>query len=587
MVHYRQPIVSILAHVDHGKTTLLDYIRKSSIAQKEAGGITQHIGASEITKEDLLKMCAKYTKDIEFDGLLFLDTPGHEAFSYLREKGGSLADISVLVIDITEGIKPQTIECINILKNNKTPFCIAASKIDKISGWKSSPDASFKESYSEQDESVKKDFELKMYALIGSLYEYGFNTELYSRVDSFEKTICLIPISARTGEGISDLISILVGLASKYLKDNLRSEISTDMGEGVILEVKEVVGIGKTIDVILYDGVICRKDIIIAGSQSKEPVISKVKAILKEKIGPRRENIFCKSVTAATGVKISATGIGEENVGFPVVFLKDQKKAEEEVRKMKSLFQEELKIDIDDEGVIIKADTIGSIHALCGILKTKNIKIMMADIGNVKKEDITLAEVAQDKYKVVMAYNTVVPEDIELIAKERGIRIIKERVIYHLIEIYETFAEEMKAKEKSSFLGKITLPFKIKFMPHCVFRKNKPFVGGFEILKGDAKTDVQLMDIYGNTAGKISQIQLNGKNISKANEGEKVAISSDYFNYKKNINEKDIFYSFLNNETISRLKEKSREDTDFLSREEKETLNEIEKIKREKLFSQE
>ncbi|MCK5040585.1 MAG: translation initiation factor IF-2 [Candidatus Aenigmarchaeota archaeon] len=584
MVHYRQPIVSVLAHVDHGKTSLLDYIRNSTIAKKEAGGITQHIGASEISKESLLKMCSGYMKEIDFDGLLFLDTPGHEAFSYLREKGGSLADICILVIDITEGLKPQTIECIQILKNNKTPFCIAANKIDKITGWENHQGCSFTESFNKQEESVKKDFELKMYQLVGTLYEHGFNVDLFSRVTSFETTIALIPISARTGEGVIDLMSILVGLASKYLKENLKSEISTDRGEGVILEAKETIGIGKTIDVILYDGCISKKDTIIAGTKNGEPVVSKVKAILKEKIGPKKENAFCETVSAATGVKISAIGLDEDSVGFPVVFLKNDKKTDEEIAKMKSLFSEELKICPDEKGIIIKADTLGSIHALCGILKNKNIKIKSAEIGNAKKEDIALAEVAEDKYKVIVAYNTAIPNDIETLAKEKGIKIIRDKVIYHLIEQYELFAEELKKTEKSSFFKKTTLPFKIKFMPQCMFRKSHPFIGGFEVLGGTARTDVQLMDEQGNAVGKIDQIQANGKNIHKAEKEEKVAISSDYFNYEKNIREKDIFYPFLNNETIDLIKNKISAELDYLSEDEKKILAEIEKIKRKKLF---
>ena len=584
MVYYRQPIVSVLAHVDHGKTTLLDYIRKSSIAKKEAGGITQHIGASEITKETLLNMCSKYIKEVDFDGLLFLDTPGHEAFSYLREKGGNLADLCILLVDITEGIKPQTKECIQILKNNKTPFCIAANKIDKITGWKCFPDADFNESFSKQDESVKKDFELKMYQLIGEFYENGFNADLYSRVDSFEKTIALIPICARSGEGVIDLISILVGLASKYLKENLKTTCSTGVGEGVILEAKDIVGVGKTIDVILYEGCISQKDVIITGTKSGEPVVSKVKAIIQEKIGPKKEMNFCKTVSAAIGVKISALGINEESVGFPIVFLKDEKKTKEEIQKMKALFKEELNIDTDESGVIIKSDTIGSIHALCGILKNKNIKIKSAQIGSVKKEDIALSEVADDKYKAILAYNANVPEDIQIMAKQRGITILQEKVIYHLIEQYEDFVEEMKKSNNTSFLKQIPLPSKIKLLPECIFRKNNPFIGGFEVLSGTLKKDIQLMNEAGTVSGKVDQIQLNGKNMQKAEQGEKVAISSNYFNYGKNIKEKDIFYSFLNNETMNLLKEKIIEEPDFLSADEKKTLLEIEKIKRKKLL---
>ncbi|OYT35004.1 MAG: translation initiation factor IF-2 [Candidatus Aenigmarchaeota archaeon ex4484_52] len=577
MFNYRQPIVCILAHVDHGKTTLLDYIRHSSIAKKEAGGITQHIGASEIKRQALLRLCSKYIKNIDFSGVLFIDTPGHEAFSYLRQKGGALADISILLIDITEGIKPQTIECIEILKNNKTPFCIAANKIDKIPGWVSLKNACFEDAFKAQEKNVKNDFEIKLYKLIGDLTQYGFNADLYSRITSFENTICTIPISAKTGEGVSDLISIVVGLSQKYLKKNLETNKTKSRGEGVIIEAKETKGVGRTIDVILYNGIVSKKDIIIAGTKD-EPIVSKVKTIIKEQLG-EKQNIYCNYAEAASGIKISAANVDQLCVGFPVVFIKNKSNLENEIQLIKSKIINELSIKQDDNGVIVKADTIGSIQALCGILKNKNIKIKSADIGFVKKQDILLCEATEDKYKVIFAYNVDVDEDIKILSKQKKIQIFKEKIIYNLIKKYDDYIDDLKKQQKENLEKQIIFPFKIKLLDGCIFRKNHPFIGGFEILCGVAKNNAQLMDENGRNAGRIEQIQINGKTRSTAQTEEKVAISSNHFNFEKNIKEKQVFYSFLNNKNIELLKEKIMQESDYLSKDEKQALEEIEEIK--------
>ncbi|MFH1448608.1 MAG: GTP-binding protein, partial [Candidatus Micrarchaeota archaeon] len=136
----RQPIVSVLGHVDHGKTSILDSIRNSRVQKKESGGITQHIGASEVSADIIKERCGPLLKslniDVKIPGLLFIDTPGHEAFTNLRKRGGSIADIAVLVVDITQGFQPQTIEAFEILREYKTPFVIAANKLDLIEGWR-------------------------------------------------------------------------------------------------------------------------------------------------------------------------------------------------------------------------------------------------------------------------------------------------------------------------------------------------------------------------------------------------------------------------------------------------------------------
>ena len=197
--YIRQPIVSVLGHVDHGKTSLLDFIRGSAVVSRESGAITQHIGATEVPIDAIYNVCGDLLKGKKFSlpGLLFIDTPGHHAFTTLRTRGGSLADLAVLIIDINEGFKPQTFESINILKEYKTPFVIAINKIDKISGWQKYNDLTSKIRIKKQNTNALSIFEEKIYDIIGVLYENKLNAELYYKIKDFRKTIALIPISSK------------------------------------------------------------------------------------------------------------------------------------------------------------------------------------------------------------------------------------------------------------------------------------------------------------------------------------------------------------------------------------------------------
>ena len=205
----RQPVVSVLGHVDHGKTKLLDRIRGTSVQAREAGAITQHIGATEVPIEHIYEVCSQLIGKKKFDvpGLLFIDTPGHHSFVTLRARGGSLADLAVLVIDIREGLMPQTIESIHILRQYKTPFVIALNKIDTIQGWICEEGRPFIMSEKVQQEHTLEAFNERLYAIMAQLAEEGISSDRYDRIDDFTKAVALVPISAKEGEGLPDLCS--------------------------------------------------------------------------------------------------------------------------------------------------------------------------------------------------------------------------------------------------------------------------------------------------------------------------------------------------------------------------------------------
>ncbi|MEM4707693.1 MAG: GTP-binding protein, partial [Candidatus Anstonellales archaeon] len=259
MHEIRSPIVAVLGHVDHGKTSILDAIRGSRVAAKEAGGITQMIGASYVSKQDIENLSSGLAEKLKIKlvvpGLLFIDTPGHEAFTNLRDRGGSIADIAILVVDVNEGFMPQTIESINILKRYKTPFVIAANKIDVLSGWNKQNTKSFLESLGKQREDVKLKLDEKIYSIVAKLGGYGFNSERFDRVGDFSKEVAIIPISAKTHEGLAELLLLVAGLSQKYLEKELYIN-RDEPAKGSIIEVKEEKGMGTTIDAIIYDGVL-------------------------------------------------------------------------------------------------------------------------------------------------------------------------------------------------------------------------------------------------------------------------------------------------------------------------------------------
>lgn len=573
--HARQPIVSVLGHVDHGKTSLLDYIRGSTVAAREAGAITQHIGATEVPIDAIYSMCGQLLggKTFSVPGLLFIDTPGHHAFTTLRTRGGSLADLAILVVDINEGFRPQTHESITILRQYKTPFIIAANKIDAINGWQASKDIA-KNRLENQRPMTKTLFETKLYELIGTIYDKGFESDLYFNIKDFQKSIPIIPVSAKTGEGIPELLMVLVGLAQRFLEDQLASE--TGAGKGTVLEVKEDVGLGTTVDAIIYSGVLRKEDTIILGTRD-EPFVTKIKALLKPKPmdeirDPRERFESVKEVHAACGIKISAPGLDQVVPGAPVrVVCGDEDALIQEIKS-----QSQVKIDLDKDGVYIKADTIGSLEALVKESREKGIHVRKVEIGNISRRDImeTVA-VNNPLERVIFAFNVkILPEAKEEIANTE-VAIFDEDVIYTIIEKYDTWLakkkEELEKKRREDYIH----PGMIKFLPEYVFRVSHPAVIGVRVLGGRIKVDMRLMDQEGKSIGSIKGLQLDNKAITEALQGAEVAISIDGVTVGRQIKGGDIFFTDIPESDAKKLRL-----MDLLNEDEKDVLNKIFDIKR-------
>lgn len=266
--------------------------------------------------------------ELKFDGLLCIDTPGHAAFSSLRRRGGNLADIAVLVIDINQGLQPQTIEAIEILKNYKTPFIIAANKIDTISGWRVKQNMPVLKDAAEQDARTVTQFETKIYEIVGKLFEHGLEADRFDRVSDFTKQVAIVPTSAKSGEGMPELLLMLAGLAQKYLEGKLADSDTKNPGHGTILEVKEMQGVGTILDVILYDGHMKVGDNLIIGGM-EYPIVTKIKALLEpndlqDMRDKKSKYKNVDEVNAACGVRVSANDVEEAISGMPVMTCCDE-----------------------------------------------------------------------------------------------------------------------------------------------------------------------------------------------------------------------------------------------------------------------
>jgi translation initiation factor 5B len=572
-----------MGHVDHGKTSLLDRIRSSTMASKEAGAITQHIGASEVPIDIIEKISGavlkKFKTQISIPGLLFIDTPGHEVFTNLRRRGGAVADLAILVVDVTKSFEPQTYEAIEILKEYKTPFVIAANKIDTMTGWRVQDTNSFSETIAKQTKDVADMLDAKIYELVGKLSELGFASERFDRVTDFRKEVVILPVSAKTGEGVAELLVFTAGIAQKFLEMRLQIEVNGP-AKGSILEKKEEKGLGTTIDVMLYSGTLKVNDTI-AFASANGVGKAKVKALLKPKpLQEMRDTAskyyYVDTVAAASGVKISGVGLDEAIPGSLVISTEDPDYERDIETEIKDLFATE------KMGMILKADTIGSLEALSRLLSNEGIKISQKRIGNVSRRDVldAFAMRALDPYNaVVLAFNVKVEDDAVSESEATMVKVISENVIYKIIDDYKEWLEAVKKSERDTAARTLTFPSLIKSLPNHVFRMSHPAVFGVDVLEGRLKASSMLMNDAGDPIGRVKEIQDSGTNMLEAKKGDSVAISIDGITFGRQLKEGDLLYTHINDDEERLLRTKF---SYLLSDEEKDLLDRIAKIKRTK-----
>lgn len=580
----RSPIVTVLGHIDHGKTSLLDKMRGTGVQAREAAGITQHIGASFFPTDTIESICGNLLKSVNteliIDGLLFIDTPGHEAYLNLRRRGGAIADIAILVVDINEGALTQTYESLKILLSGKTPFLIAANKLDKVPGWKQKEGMTLLESLRAQPKSTQNELDRRIYEIVGALSANKIQSERFDRVKDFRKSVAIVPTSAKTGEGIPELLMVLSGLTQQYMKERLR--VTSGPARGAVLEVREETGLGTTLDTIIYDGVLRKTDTVIVGGL-EDVIVAKIRALLQPKAldeirDPKERFTQVDEVHAAAGVKIVAPDIEGAVAGAPVYAVSNPDLIEEISQKIREEVGS-IRIQTDKSGVVLKTDTLGSLEAVTQFFRDRKIPVRAADVGPVVKRDIIEAQASGDSEPVnavVLGFNVKIAPGIEDLAAELGVEIFLNDVIYRLYDEYNAWMIVKREQAKAESLGAIIRPGKLELMPEYVFRQSNPAVVGVKV-HGIIRPRSSLINEEGKRVGMILQIQDRSVAIDEATDGMEVAVSIRGPTIGRQVKEDDMLYVEVPDRHVLAIRKKFLDD---LSPPEREVLEEYVEIRR-------
>lgn len=457
----KPPIVIVLGHIDHGKTTLLDAIRKTNIALKEAGGITQKIGAYEIFFND--------------EKITFIDTPGHEAFNKLRKRGVRMADIGILVIAADEGVKEQTKESLEYLKTEKIPFIVALTKIDK------------KESDPQK--------------VISQLIELEVMPEKWGG------EVPLLEISAPKNQGLNDLLETIILIRDIH-------DFKTDLdkpGRGFILEVFKDARRGILASAVVVEGKVNYGDCLITKS-----AFCKIR-IFEDDLG-KKINLALPSKPFIVGNFDFPPLVGEE---FIITDIKDKEKIQKELKR-KEDFKEKIIFKIKDASsdyfLILKADNIGSLEALENVFQKIaqdehiNLKIIKADIGAITFEDLDLAK---ETNAFLISFNVPLPKQILDFIKNLNLKLFESKVIY---ELEKNFLEYLKQLRESEFSVKGDLEVLATFGK----TKTKKTIGG-RVMLGKLKINQKVSILRNNEKigqGKIISLEKNKIPVDEVNEGD-------------------------------------------------------------------
>lgn len=579
----RSPICCILGHVDTGKTKLLDKVRQTNVQEGEAGGITQQIGATYFPVEALEKKTAVVNKDGAFEmkvpGLLVIDTPGHESFTNLRTRGSSLCNIAILVVDIMHGLEPQTLESMKLLRDRKTPFIVALNKIDRLYGWKQIADNGFRESLAMQNKAVQAEFRDRLEKTKLAFAEQSFNSELYYENKSMAKFVSLVPTSAHTGEGIPDMLKLLLQLTQERMTNQLMylSEV-----ECTVLEVKVIEGLGTTIDVVLSNGVLNEGDtVVLCGTEG--PITTQIRALLTpaemKELRLKSQYVHNKTVKAALGIKIAANGLDHAIAGSRLLVVKDPND-EDEIEELEEDVMGDLenlmsKISKSGRGVTVQASTLGSLEALLEFLRTSKIPVANISIGPVHKRDVITASTMLEKAKefaVMLCFDVKVDKDAMELAASMGVKIFTAEIIYHLFDDFTKHMAQLAAQRKEE--SKMLAVFPCVLRPVAVFNKTDPIVIGVDVIDGNLRMNTPIACVRQNADGKkeiipmgrVTSIERDHKQIPICKKGQpSVAVKIEGPNqpmYGRHLEEKDVLYSQVSRLSIDTLKEFYRDEVD-------------------------
>jgi translation initiation factor 5B len=460
----RCPIVVIMGHVDTGKTTLLDKIRKTNVQEGEAGGITQQIGATYFEKKTLetqtFKLNATEKFDINVPGMLIIDTPGHESFTNLRSRGSSLCDVAILVIDLMHGLEQQTIESLTMLKDRGVPFVVALNKVDRCYDWKTCKDTPIRDALKEQPEGTLQEFRTRTTEAKVQLMEQGVNSNLYWEMgdDDWESSdfIPLVPTSGVTGEGIQDVLLLLCQMAQKKIWKSLMWCANL---QASVLEVKAIDGLGMTVDVLVVNGFLREGDRAVFCTLDG-PIVAEIRGLLtpppSREMRVKSEYIHHKEIKGALGVKVIGNGLEKVMAGTPVMVVgPDDEEEDIKAEVMSDLTSLKDKLSTDKKGVMVQASTLGALEALLQFLREETkppIPVSAIGIGTVHKRDVTKISIMNEKgmteYATILAFDVEIEKEAREYANDVKVRIFTADIIYHLFDQFTRFMEELSEKRR-------------------------------------------------------------------------------------------------------------------------------------------
>lgn len=533
----RSPICCILGHVDTGKTKILDNIRRTNVQDGEAGGITQQIGATYIPGDALRTRTEELRKGRQFElklpGLLVIDTPGHESFSNLRSRGSGLCDIAVLVVDLMHGLEQQTIESINLLRMRKTPFIIAMNKVDRLFQWNSVANSPIQDAFERQADTTLKEFEHRYNQVALQLNEQGLNVALYWKNRDPKTFVNIVPTSAITGEGIPDLLQLLVKLTQSLMVERL---MFLPELQCTVLEVKQIEGLGTTIDVVLVNGMLKEGDTIVVCGLGG-PIVTTIRALLTPQ--PMREirvkgsYVHHKELRAAMGVKIAAHNLENAVAGTQLYVVNPG----DDVEALKAEVMEDMQdifsgVDKTGEGVCVQASTLGSLEALLEFLRSPDVQIPVSaiNLGPVHKRDVMRANVMIErgakKFGVILAFDVPVNKEAREQAEDMGVKIFTADIIYHLFDQFTAYLKQVKEEEQEAAKLVAVFPCVLRILPDCVYNKKDPILVGVEVVEGIAKVGTPLcIPSQGKIdLGRIAGLEKDHKSVQKAMPGDRVAM---------------------------------------------------------------
>ncbi|MCS5525273.1 MAG: translation initiation factor IF-2, partial [Candidatus Poseidoniia archaeon] len=505
-----------------------------------------------------------------------IDPPGHHSFSTLRARGGQLADLAVLVVDIMEGFKPQTIESLQVLRRAQTPFILVLNKIDRLPGWRTRK-GTFAANRQEQSQLAQDALQERIWEIVRTLGGHNFDSALYSEVEDFQKTIALVPTSVRdSGEGVPELFMLLMGLAQRYLEGRLA--LKEGVAEGTVLEVKEERGLGKTLGVIIYNGVLRASDTLVIGA-TPEPLVTRVRSLLQprpldEIRDPRQQFNVVTEVAAAAGLKVVAPDLEGVIAGAPFYGVPQGDDIAMVLERLSG--EMESNVALEDRGLVVRADAIGSLEALAYELQEAGAPIMRAAVGDVSRRDVRLAETAPAEQRAVLAFGVNVLPDARAALVESEAKLFEADVVYQLVEEYGEWLAELKREQARALREEFPHPGKIEFLEGHTFRTRDPAVFGVRVLAGRIMVGQKVLRADNHIIGRIRSMRSGEQGLKEATQGDEVAIAVTEATVGRQVNEGDILYIEMDERDVVRL----RDENVKLTPDEEDVITELQRIKK-------